>query len=357
MERTQIPLYTITMARGTVPDDHPLCMGYADPALNYAVHTVFREADLFLVAGQADRLPACTGRYATISGGGEVYSDRHSPAGIGHESRARRGDLRGCAGGAGCDSGRRSGAALEWLERVRELRAAVRERGWRRPMRMRRCSSARCARRCLTDVLFSWDGGDFAHWGRALLPARHAGGWLRLGPLGTIGSSLPNAIALQLAHPGRKVVAITGDGALGFYLAEMDTGGAIQAADRTDRGQRCRLGTGARAPIVGHRRRADGGVRAAIGALRPGDEGIRRATGDHRAAGGGASGIERALASRVPYCLNVKIRGARLALHGLADRWEEALQDLGGRWTGAANARRSTVLISLSSSPIRARAR
>jgi hypothetical protein len=35
------------------------------------------------------------------------------------------------------------------------------------------------------------------------------------------------------------------------------------------------LGTGTRAPIVGHRRRADGGVRAAIGTLRPGDEGIR----------------------------------------------------------------------------------
>src|SRR5262249_12908079 len=39
IERARIPLYTITMARGAVSDDHPLCMGYADPALNYAVHT------------------------------------------------------------------------------------------------------------------------------------------------------------------------------------------------------------------------------------------------------------------------------------------------------------------------------
>ena len=28
VERARVPLYTITMARGTVPDDHPLCMGY-----------------------------------------------------------------------------------------------------------------------------------------------------------------------------------------------------------------------------------------------------------------------------------------------------------------------------------------
>ena len=52
IEHTSLPLYTITMARGTVPDDHPLSMGYADPALNHAVHTAFREADLFLVIGK-----------------------------------------------------------------------------------------------------------------------------------------------------------------------------------------------------------------------------------------------------------------------------------------------------------------
>jgi hypothetical protein len=42
IERTSFPLYTITMARGSVSDEHPLAMGYADPALNYAVHTAHR---------------------------------------------------------------------------------------------------------------------------------------------------------------------------------------------------------------------------------------------------------------------------------------------------------------------------
>ena len=104
-------------------------------------------------------------------------------------------------------------------------------------------SSANCDRLYREDVLYSWDGGDFAHWGRAILPAREGGGWLRLGPLGTIGSSLPNALALQLAHPGRRVVAITGDGALGFYIAEMDSAGAAPAANRGDRRQRRRMGS------------------------------------------------------------------------------------------------------------------
>src|SRR5258706_5939348 len=52
IERTSLPLYTITMAKGAVSDEHPLCMGYADPALNEAVRTAFQEADLFLVLGK-----------------------------------------------------------------------------------------------------------------------------------------------------------------------------------------------------------------------------------------------------------------------------------------------------------------
>src|ERR1019366_1037268 len=40
----------------------------------------------------------------------EVHSDRHTPAGTGDESRARRGRVRGRAGGAGWDSGRRAAA-------------------------------------------------------------------------------------------------------------------------------------------------------------------------------------------------------------------------------------------------------
>ena len=221
IERTQIPLYTITMARGTVPDDHPLSMGYADPALNYAVHTVFREADLFLVVGKridyrlalgGTRLFPAEAKFIQIDiHPQELGMNRALDAGVCGDARVALDAIP--------DAGP---PRTEWLARVRELRAA-----WVARLEAEEVDAAvffRALREVLPkDVLFSWDGGDFAHWGRAILPARHAGGWLRLGPLGTIGSSLPNAIALQLAHPGRRVVAITGDGALGFYLAEMDT--------------------------------------------------------------------------------------------------------------------------------------
>ena len=52
VELTSLPVYTITMAKGAISDEHPLCLGYADPALNKAVHKAFKEADLFLVLGK-----------------------------------------------------------------------------------------------------------------------------------------------------------------------------------------------------------------------------------------------------------------------------------------------------------------
>ena len=38
-----------------------------------------------------------------------------------------------------------------------------------------------------------------------------------------LGFGLPYSLALQLLHPGRPVVNITGDGAFGFTLQELDT--------------------------------------------------------------------------------------------------------------------------------------
>src|SRR5262249_49349013 len=157
------------------------------------------------------------------------------------------------------------------------------------------------------DVLFSWDGGDFAHWGRAIIPARHGGGWLRLGPLGTIGSSLPNAVALKLAHPDRRVVAVTGDGALGFYLAEMDTlvrhklPIVLIVGNDAGWGLERELQGGANTVACELRQARYDKVMQAFG----GDGETIERPDEVRPA------IERAFASGVPYCINVKIRGAR----------------------------------------------
>ena len=321
IERMGLPLYTITMARGTVADDHPLAMGYADPALNYAVHTAFREADLFLIVGKridyrlamgGARLFPEQARYIQIDiDAAELGLNRKLDLAIHADARDALEQLTAAAGAQDCPQ-------RPWLDRLRGLRSE-----WRGHLD-RIASDAETplhpaaffrelAGALPRNVLYSWDGGDFAHWGRAMLRAREAGGWLRLGPLGTIGSSLPNGLALQLAHPNRPVVAITGDGALGFYIAEMDSL------------VRHRLPL---VVVVGNdagwgleRELQSAGVAAPSGPTVACE--LQSARYDIVMQGFGGGGetieriqdvrpaVERAFAARRPYCLNVKVRGAR----------------------------------------------
>ena len=157
--------------------------------------------------------------------------------------------------------------------------------------------------------LYAWDGGDFIHWGRAMFPATQAGGWMRIGPLGTIGSALPNAIAMQLHKPKSPVVMITGDGSLGFYMAELDTGVRHHLPIIV---------------IVGN----DGGwglereLQGELNGTNVACE-LRRTRYDLVMKGFGGSGetidrvdqvegaVNRAFASGKPYLLNVNIKGAR----------------------------------------------
>lgn len=318
IERTSLPLYTITMARGAVPDDHPLVFGYADPALNRAVLTVFKEADVILVVGKridyrlafggARLFPPATRFIQVDIHPQELGMNRALDVAICADARRALAALAGAAGA--------NWPARPWLDRLRGLRAEWEEHmaacGRDRATPIHAAALYAELRRALPPgTLYSWDGGDFTHWGRACLPALHPGGWLRLGPLGAIGSALPNGIALQLANPGRPVAVITGDGSLGFYLAELDTavraGLPIVVIVGND------AGWGLEREL---QRFATGGQETVACELRPtrfdlvmkgmGGEGEHVEALDQI-----GPAVRRAFASGLPYCIDVAIRGVR----------------------------------------------
>jgi acetolactate synthase-1/2/3 large subunit len=67
---------------------------------------------------------------------------------------------------------------------------------------------------------FVSDGGEIGQWAQALVRSDRR---IINGIAGTIGVSLPFAIAAKLADPDHPVVAVMGDGTFGFHMAEFDT--------------------------------------------------------------------------------------------------------------------------------------
>lgn len=75
------------------------------------------------------------------------------------------------------------------------------------------------------DYISVIDGSNALFWGLLLLECNHAGHQIIApsGILGPMGTGLPLALGAKIAKPDKTVLLYTGDGSLGFNLAELDT--------------------------------------------------------------------------------------------------------------------------------------
>ena len=233
VEATGIPAFTVEQARGMIDDEHPLCFGYADGALNRAARR-FREADVVLLLGkrldhryrygqifgpeakliQADPAPAEIGRNRGVAVGllgdlgaiAEQLTAASGPAGRGQSSKA---DISAWVSQLSQDR-------EAWLD---ELRSAATGEEPMHPLDV----FTGIEHLIDEDTFIILDGGDYVQWGRSYFSARKPGRFLRLGPLGHLGGGIPYGMAAKLAHPESKVLVFCGDGSFGFYPMEYDT--------------------------------------------------------------------------------------------------------------------------------------
>jgi acetolactate synthase-1/2/3 large subunit len=73
------------------------------------------------------------------------------------------------------------------------------------------------------DALVVYDGGEASGWANFFARAHDRGDWFGIGYLGGLGVGPGFAIGAQVARPHQRVVAVTGDGAMGFHIQELDT--------------------------------------------------------------------------------------------------------------------------------------
>ncbi len=229
IETTRLPLMTEEAARGLVSDEHPYCFGFFDLSQHQAA-TLIREADLVLFLG---KMLDFTIGYA---GPPIVREDaaviQVEPSGV--QVGRNRGVQLGLVGDVGPivtqlteEATRAPWQERPWVDRIRQHRAGERARieafgAGETPMRSMDVHTT-LARYLRPDDVLVFDGGDYAYYGRAYLPARMPRSWYYLPNLGMLGQAVPMAIAAKVARPGSRVFCITGDGAFGFNGMELDT--------------------------------------------------------------------------------------------------------------------------------------
>ncbi len=73
------------------------------------------------------------------------------------------------------------------------------------------------------DAIVVGDGGDFVSYAGRFIETYEPGCWMDPGPFGCLGAGPGQAIGAKVAHPGRQVCLLLGDGAFGFSGIEFDT--------------------------------------------------------------------------------------------------------------------------------------
>ena len=227
-ETTGIPVFTVEQARGLLDDDHPLCFGYADGALNGAARR-FREADVVLLLGK--RLDHRYRYGRVFDSGAKLIQADASEAEIGRNrgvSIGLLGDLGAIVEQITTAAGKTQGAGIgPWLNELKEDRSA-----WLESLKSNATGEVpmhpldvftRIEHLLDRDTVIVMDGGDYVQWGRCYLKARKPGHFTRLGPLSHLGAGIPYGMAAKLAYPDKKVLVFMGDGSFGFYAIEYDT--------------------------------------------------------------------------------------------------------------------------------------
>jgi acetolactate synthase-1/2/3 large subunit len=219
-------------ARGVVPEDHPR---YFHPLNRDALEAARSEADVVLAVG---------GRLGELDGWGRTPSWGHlaeqkaihvdiDPTSIGLNRPVDLGivgDARAVLTALLAAVKRRTGPrqehagferyralTREWQEQLQVTLYA--EEGQVNPGRVVQIVRGFFPRNAITVM----DGGNTSLWTACFNPILAPRSYLYTAKFGHLGTGLPYAIGAKLAAPDRPVYLISGDGAIGFNIQELET--------------------------------------------------------------------------------------------------------------------------------------
>ena len=229
-ERLQAPVVPTQMGLGVVTSDSPFFIGQGGLIAGDAVRLAFERADGVLSLGcrhsswlwdEQGPFVRRSHRHVQINIDPSALGEPavHSVAVLADAGEAAT-DLLGAL--------QDHDAAPDWLASMRHARGAdearLAELAAEASPVMHPAALAHAIGRALPrDALAVYDGGHTSFWSNDLTPVHRVRSRFHDPGMCQLGFGLPYALALQLAHPGRPVFNLTGDGSFGFTLQELDT--------------------------------------------------------------------------------------------------------------------------------------
>jgi len=228
-EQLGCPVIPSLAGRAVMPHDHPLCFLSQSPAAD----DLRRNADVILVVGsrvgnldvpfdkywgsptnckliQVDVEPRHFGVSRPVALG-IVADARNTLEGLVAKLRGRK---LASAGRTDVQSLRASYGA--WVEALRAQVAS-----WNGPGIHPAQACAVIGQVFGADPVYVADGGMTSLWAALALPSTRPSSYHSIMEFGMLGTGIPSAIGAKLGAPDRDVVCVTGDGAAGFNIMEM----------------------------------------------------------------------------------------------------------------------------------------
>ena len=236
VELTQIPVVTTLMARGALPDSHPLHLGM--PGMHGSVPAVtgLQKADLLITIGARfdDRV---TGQLSTFAPEALVIHADIDPAEI---SKNRKADVPivGDAKAVLVDlieavdndlEAGNGGDYAAWRERVQGWKQMF-PLGWTEPDLAEDDSPLspqfvlqRLGEIAGPEAVYVAGVGQHQMWAAQFVKYERPNAWINSGGLGTMGYAVPAAMGAKVSQPDRTVWAVDGDGCFQMTNQELAT--------------------------------------------------------------------------------------------------------------------------------------
>src|SRR5262245_27160237 len=234
-ELTGTPVVTTLMARGALPDEHPLCLGMPGMHGNYTAVTSLQKSDLLVTLGARfdDRV---TGNPATFAAGAKVIHVDIDPAELGKVRRPDVPIVGDCKvviseliKSVKSEQEKHGTPDIsEWLATLgawQEQFPLKYQQDDDGPLKPQFCIEM-LRENTPDDTILVSGVGQHQMWSSQLWKFKLPNTWINSGGLGTMGYAVPAAVGAKVGRPDRMVWAVDGDGCFQMTAQELVTAAA-----------------------------------------------------------------------------------------------------------------------------------